>query len=114
MNRWCAAVGIAAAGLWSAPALATGPAPGGAASAVPDTPHPPVKLNPTGRTIEMDVPLKLDGDRLGDVAIKITTDDKVFVDAKLLKTYLGKTFKAEMLTAALETPEDQATQVADA
>ena len=72
------------------------------------------RLNPTGRDIEIEVPLKLDGDRLGDVAIKITADDKVFVDAKLLKTYLGKTFKQEILTAALETPEDQATQVADA
>ena len=114
MNKWCAAVGIAAAGLWSAPALAASPATGWAASAVLDNPQLAVRLNPTGRDIEIEVPLKLDGDRLGDVTIKITADDKLFVDAKLLKTYLGKTFKQEILTAALETPEDQAAQVADA
>jgi outer membrane usher protein len=114
MNRWYAAVAIAAAGLWSAPALAAGPAPGWAVTAIVEAPQPPVRINPTGRTYEIEVPLKLDDDRLGDVGIKITADDKIFVDAKLLKTYLGKTFKQEILTAAIETPEDWTTQLADA
>ena len=68
-------------------------------------PQPVVKLNPTGRTYEIEVPLKVDGARLGDVGIKITADDKLFVDAKLLKTYLGKIYRPEVLTAALRAPE---------
>ena len=113
MKRCRAAAAIAAAGLWSASPLAAGLAPVWAPSVVDEEPQPPAKLNPTGRDIEMEVPLKLDGARLGDVAIKITADDKIFVDAKLLKTYLGNTFKQEILRAALQTPEDSSAQVAD-
>ena len=74
--------------------------------------QPAMKLNPTGRTYEIEVPVKVDGARLGDIAIKITPDDKIFVDGKLLKTYLGKIVKEEVLTAALAVPAEGATQVA--
>ena len=74
----------------------------------------PAKLNPTGRTYEIEVPLKADGARLGDVGIKITADDQLFVDAKLLKAYLVKIYRPEVLTAALAAPEEQATEAASA
>jgi len=76
------------------------------------SPQAVVKLNPTGRTYEIEVPLKVDGARLGDVGIEITADDKLSVDAKLLKTYLGKICRPEVLTAALAVPEEQTVQVA--
>ncbi len=56
------------------------------------------------------MPLKLDGARLGDVGIKITPDEKILVDAKLLKIYLGKIFIAEVLEAALKTGTPEQTQ----
>ena len=78
---------------------------------VAEAEQPVAKLNPTGRTYEIEVPVKLDGARLGDVAIKITADEKLFVDAKLLKTYLGKVVLPEVLSAALAFPAEGATQV---
>jgi outer membrane usher protein len=107
-------VGIVAAGLWSTSALGAGPAPSWAVSPVAEEASHAARLNPTGRAIEIEVQLKLDGGRLGDVPIKIDADDKIFVDARLLKTYLGKIVKTEILTAALQTAEDRAVQVADA
>ena len=111
----CAA-GVLAAGLLTAsPALSlasdSGPA-GSAAPAPAESQLPVFKLNPTGRTIEIEVPLKVDGALFGNVAIKITPDDKVLADGKLLKTYLGKILKTEVLTAALATPKQDAPQVA--
>jgi outer membrane usher protein len=76
--------------------------------------QPAMKLNPTNRIFEIEVPLKLDGGRLGDVRIKITPDDKLFVDAKSLKTYLGKVVREEFLTSALAAPQAPETLVADA
>ena len=73
---------------------------------------PAARLNPTGRTYEVEVPLTVDGARLGDIAIKITADEKLFVDAKLLKIYLGKIMKEEVLTSVLAVPPEEATQVA--
>ncbi len=108
MKLYCAILGVAAAGFWPGAALAAPPA----AAADAEASVPAVRINPTGRTFEIDVPLKMDGARLGDVGIKLTPDEKIFVDAKLLKTYLGKTFKAETLVAMLP-PEEQATQLAD-
>ena len=75
-------------------------------------PHPAVKTNPAGRTYEIEVPLKLDGARLGDVPIKITADDKLFIDAKLLRVYLDKVIVPEVLTTALAVAPEQAAQVA--
>ena len=49
-----------------------------------------MKLNPTGRKFEIEVPVKLDSELLGNVLVKITPDEKIYADAKLLKTYLGK------------------------
>jgi len=102
------------ASLALASAALAAPAPNGWKSQVvtDEPPQAVVKLNPTGRTYEIEVPLKVDGARLGDVGIKITADDKLFVDAKLLKTYLAKIYTPEVLTAALATPEEQTVQVA--
>ncbi len=93
----------------AAPAAAVAPA---TPPAAPENQQAAVKLNPTNRTIEIEVPLKADGAILGNVALKITPDDKLFADAKLLKTYLGKIFKLEVLTAALAVPAQDAPQVA--
>ena len=114
MRKSLRAVGYMTASLALASAALAAPAPNGWKSQVV-TDEPPqaiVKLNPTGRTYEIEVPLKVDGARLGDVGIKITADDKLFVDAKLLKTYLAKIYIPEVLTAALATPEEQTVQVA--
>jgi hypothetical protein len=73
---------------------------------------PVIKLNPTGRNMEIEVPVKADGAILGNVAIRITPDDKLLVDAKLLKTYLGKLLKPEMLTAALAVPAQDSANTA--
>ncbi len=113
MMRKCrAAAGIAAA-VWSASAFGAGWTAETAAPPPPESPLPAVRINPTGRAIEIEVALKLDGARLGDVPIKIAADEKIFVDAKLLKTYLGRIVKAELLTAALQAAEDQ-TRAAEA
>ena len=111
MKRCRAAVAITAAVLWSASALGAGPALGAPTTETPDSAQPALTINPTRRTYEIEVPLKLDDVRLGDVAIKIADDEKVFVDTKLLKTYLGKVIQGEALNAALATTEDQATQL---
>ncbi len=114
MRKSLRAVGYMTASLSLASAALAAPAPNGWKSQV-ETDEPPqavVKLNPTGRTYEIQVPLKVDGARLGDVGIKITADDKLSVDAKLLKTYLGKIYRSEVLTAALAIPEEQTVQVA--
>ena len=102
-----------AAGLLAAtPALSLA-APGDAKTSSPaEVQQPAVKLNPTGRTFEIDVPVKSGGAVLGNVAVKITPDDKLFADAKLLKTYLGKIMKPDVLTAALAVSAQDATQVA--
>jgi outer membrane usher protein len=103
MKRYCvasflmASLALASAG-YAAPA--TGVAPPDAAEE-----QPVMRLNPSNRDYEIEVPLKLDGVRLGDVRIKITPQDKIFVDAKTLRTYLGKTVREEVLTAALAPPE---------
>jgi outer membrane usher protein len=99
----------------SGPAGSTAPAPALASAAAPAPAEyqlPVMKLNPTGRTIEIEVPLKADGTLLGNVALKIAPDDKLFADAKLLKTYLSKILKPEVLTAALAAPGHDAPQVA--
>lgn len=110
------AAGILAASLVLTPVASAAPAAGGWTSQiVAEAPEEaPAKLNPTGRTYEIEVPLKVDGARLGDVGIKITADDQLFVDAKLLKTYLVKIYRPEVLTAALAAPEEQATKAASA
>ena len=114
MRKSLRAVGYMTASLSLASAALAAPAPDGWKSQVVNEqpPQAVVKLNPTGRTYEIEVPLKVDGARLGDVGIKITADDKLFVDAKLLKTYLAKIYIPEVLTAALAVSEDQTVQVA--
>ena len=113
MRRSIRAVGYMTASLSLASAALAAPASNGWKSQIVDAPPQAVmKLNPTGRTYEIEVPLKVDGARLGDVGIKITADDKLFVDSKLLKTYLGKIYRPETLTAALAVPEEQTVQVA--
>ena len=113
MRRSIRAAGYMTASLALASAALAAPAANGWKSQIVDAPPQAVmKLNPTGRTYEIEVPLKVDGARLGDVGIKITADDKLFVDAKLLKTYLGKIYRPEVLTAALAVPEEQTVQVA--
>ena len=114
MRKSLRAAGYMTASLLLASAALAAPAPNGWTSqVVTEAPaEAPVKLNPTGRTYEIAVPLKVDGARLGDVGIKITADDKLFVDAKLLKTYLAKIYIPEVLTAALAMPEEQTVQVA--
>ncbi len=114
MRKSLRAVGYMTASLSLASAALAAPAPGGWKSQVvtDDPPAAVVKLNPTGRTYEIEVPLKVDGARLGDVGIEITADDKLFVDAKLLKTYLAKIYIPEVLTAALVMPQEQTVQVA--
>ncbi len=112
MRKSLRAVGYVTASLSLASAALAAPAPNGWKPQVL-TDAPPqavVKLNPTGRTYEIEVPLKVDGSRLGDVGIEITADDKLFVDTKLLKTYLGKIYRAEVLTAALAMPEERTVQ----
>ena len=120
MRRYAGAAGLLTATLLLAPAALGAAAGEGWNPQVaksqppePEAPLPAVKLNPTGRDYEIDVPLMLDKARLGDVGIKITADDKVFADARLLKTYLGKVYLPEILTAALAAPGDQAAQMAD-
>ena len=110
------AVGYMTASLLLASAALAAPASNGWRSEVVEDapPQPVARLNPTGRTYEIEVPLKVDGVRLGDVGIKITADEKLFVDAKLLKTYLSKIVTPEVLTAALAVPEGQTVQIADA
>jgi hypothetical protein len=113
MRRSIRAAGYMTASLALASAALAAPAPNAWKSQIVDAPpQPEVKLNPTGRTYEIEVPLKVDGARLGDVGIKITADDKLFVDAKLLKTYLGKIYRPEVLTAALAAPEEHTVQIA--
>jgi len=108
MRRSLRAVGYMTASLSLASAASAAPASNGWTSqVVSDVPaQAVVKLNPTGRTYEIEVPLKVDGARLGDVGIEITADDKLSVDIKLLQTYLGKVFRTEVLTAALVLPEE--------
>ncbi len=72
--------------------------------AQPTAPAPAVDLNPTTRTFEIMAPLKLDGFKLGETLIQITHDDRVLVDVTLLKTYLGKAMKADVIAAALTLP----------
>ncbi len=110
------AVGYMTASLVLASAALAAPASNGWRSEVvaDAPPQAVVRLNPTGRTYEIEVPLKVDGARLGDVGIEITADEKLFVDAKLLKTYLAKIYIPEVLTAALAVPEEQTVQIADA
>ncbi len=113
MRKSLRAVGFMTASLSLASGAFAAPAPSGGWTPQMDTDAPSQvveKLNPTGRTYEIEVPLKSDGTRLGDVGIKITADDKLFVDAKLMKTYLGKIYRPEVLTAALSAPEDQAVE----
>lgn len=119
MKEYLCAVGLLAASLLLGPAGSAAGASEGwkaqladAQPSATESEQPAVRLNPTGRDYEIEVPLKVDGARLGDVGIKITADEKLFVDAKLLKTYLDKIFLPEVLTAALAVPEEQATQVA--
>ncbi len=114
MGQSFRAVGYMTASLLLASAALAAPAPSGWKSQiVTDEPtQAVVKLNPTGRTFEIEVPLKVDGTRLGDVAIKITADDSLFVDVKLLKTYLAKIYIPEILTTALAMPEEQTVQMA--
>ena len=114
MRKSLRAVGYMTASLSLASAAFAAPAPSGWISQIVNDapPQPAMKLNPTGRTYEIEVPLKVDGARLGDVGIKITADDKLFVDAQLLKTYLGKVYRPEVLTAALVVPQEQTVQVA--
>lgn len=115
MRKAICAVGCVMASLSLASASLAIPASDGwkPQAAGDEDPQPAAKLNPTGRTYEIEVPLTIDGARLGDVGIKITPDDKVSVDAKVLKIYLGKVYLPEMLTAALAVPEENATQTAD-
>jgi len=115
MRKSLRAVGYMTASLALASAALAAPAPNGWKSQIvtDEPPQAVVKLNPTGRTYEIEVPLKVDGARLGDVGIEITADDKLFVDSKLLKTYLGKIYRPEVLTAALVVPQEQTVQVAD-
>jgi hypothetical protein len=102
----CAASAVTAGLLTAGPALALVGDGAPVASAAPAGDRAPaIKLNPTPRNIELEVPVKVDGALLGNVAIKITPEDKVLADAKLLKTYLGKIMKQEILTAALALPE---------
>jgi outer membrane usher protein len=126
----CAAIAVAAELLGANPALsldggaspatsaapvpaARAPvAPAPAAAPVAEAALPVMKLNPTKRDIELEVPLKADGALLGNVALKITPEDKLFADAKLLKTYLGKILKQDILNAALAVPAQNATQTA--
>jgi hypothetical protein len=76
MRRSIRAVGYMTASLALASAALAAPAPNGWKSQIVDAPpQAVVKLNPTGRTYEIEVPLKVDGARLGDVGIKITADD---------------------------------------
>jgi outer membrane usher protein len=114
MRKFRTAVGIAAAAFWSASALGASPATGWTPSVIEEEAPPATRINPTGRAIEIEATLKLDGARLGEVPIKISADEKIFVDAMLLKTYLGKIVKTDVLTAALQTSEDPAASVAEA
>jgi outer membrane usher protein len=110
-KRYCVA-SLLTASLALAGSGYAAPTPGVAQPDAADT-QPAIRLNPTNRNYEIEVPLKLDGARLGDVRIKITPQDKVLVDAKTLKTYLGKVVRAEVLTAALAVPpQAEDTQVA--
>ena len=94
----CAAGAVAAGFFTASPALGLAGDGGPAGSQPPAADELPVfKLNPTRRNIEIEVPLKADGALLGNVALKITPEDKLFADAKLLKTYLGKIVKPEVL-----------------
>ena len=118
MRRSLRAAQFLAASLSLAQAALAAPATTGGWTSrlVTDAPveEPAAKLNPTGRTYEIDVPLKVDGIRLGDVGIRLTSDDKLFVDAKLLRTYLDKIYRPDVLTTALAEEEEQPVQTASA
>ena len=112
MKKCYCVLSAAAAGLLTAaPAFSlAGPDAAKGAGALTEV-QQPVKLNPTKRVFEIEVPVKSDGALLGNVGIKITPADELFVDAKLLKKYLAKVIKPDILTAALAVPAP-ATQVA--
>ena len=103
MKKCFCALSAAAGLLTATPAFSL--ADPGAAGGVPAAEvQQPVKLNPTKRVFEIEVPVKSDGALLGNVGIKITPNDELFVDAKLLKKYLAKVIKPDILTAALAVP----------
>ena len=75
------------------------------------------RINPTGRTIDLQVPLKDAGGVIGTVILRIDADDSLSLDSQGVLTLLGETLAPEVLrdlgAAAQEgriTPEDFAVQ----
>jgi outer membrane usher protein len=65
---------------------------------------PEMDLNPTNRTVEILVPVTMDGFKLGETSIQITPDDRVLADTGMLKTYLAAALRPEIVSAALVMP----------
>jgi outer membrane usher protein len=75
----------AAAGGWADPPPAESEAP----------------LNPTGRDMSFDAPLRLDGVYLGDLPITVKADDRILIEEQALSHLLADSLKPEMLSALL-------------
>ena len=54
-----------------------------------DQPTNAIHLNPTGRTVLMTVPLKDGTSELGDISIKMTSDDRILLSKAMLIERLG-------------------------
>lgn len=104
----------------SAPATAAAPAPapqpGAAPAGSPPTDKPqmdtsiyakPVstKLNPTGRAINMPVPLKDDGQPIGEIVVRINADDSVSIPKPALVEKLGPTLQGPFRQKLDQLPE---------
>ncbi|MDX6749170.1 fimbria/pilus outer membrane usher protein [Geminicoccaceae bacterium 1502E] len=59
-------------------------------------------LNPTGRTVELAMPLRQDGFYLGDVVLRLAADDRFSVDAARLLELLDPTLAADARDRLLE------------
>jgi outer membrane usher protein len=102
-----AALGLAVAALpiashAAAPASGTASGPAGVTEYAKPVSS---RLNPTGRVINMPVPLKDDGQALGDIVVVINPDDSVLIPKAALVNQLTRTLDAASLARLHGVPE---------
>ncbi|MGE0055169.1 MAG: fimbria/pilus outer membrane usher protein [Hyphomicrobium sp.] len=63
------------------------------------------RLNPTGRTVTIPVPLRDQSQVLGDALIQITADDQIFVEKKALLTQVARVASPSAIKFIKELPD---------